>query len=169
MKTPAKLHLVTLLSLFILVVPASTNYQLKTYNLGAGGGINNSSTNYSGNSEIGEVGGVNGTSTNYQVNPGLIYTFQAYVPGQPTLTNPGNNYYNKLHFVIDAQNNPTDTKFAIAISSDNFITTKYVQTDGSLSSSFSVANDYQTYSQWGGAVGFNAIGLLANTAYKIKV
>lgn len=161
--------LIKLSLLFILVVPASTNYQLKTFNIGTGGDVGNSSNNFSGNFQLGEQGGDNMTSTSYQINPGLIFTQQAYIPGQPTLSNTGNNMYNKLHIVISSGGNPSDTKFAIAISSDNFVTTNWIQSDTSVSSSFSATSDYQTYTQWGGATGFNVIGLTPATTYKIKV
>jgi hypothetical protein len=94
---------------------------------------------------------------------GLEFVQQANVPAAPTFTNPA-NYYNKLKFVLDTGNNPSDTVFAIAISTDNFTTTNYIQADNTIGSS----PVYQTYASWGGATGATVIGLATNTTYKIK-
>ena len=62
--------------------------------------------------------------------------------------------------------NPTDTKFAIAISSDNWTTTNYVQSDDTVGATLSSGN-YLTAASWGAS--FDIIGLTANTTYKVKV
>ena len=152
---------------FLLAMPASTNFKLKDYGFGTGGTSNSTSPNYAIEAITGELSGAKATSPNYQVGPGLIFTNQANVPGAPTFTNPS-NYYNKLKIVLNNGGNPSDTKFAIAISADNFATTNYVQSDNTVGAVLG-AEDYQTYAQWGGASGVTIIGLTPGTTYKVKV
>lgn len=152
----------------IFVLPASTNYQLKDYGYGGGGLGNGSSSTYSIEGIFGEQNTSTLDGTTYDLGPGLEYTNQANVPPAPTFTNP-NNYYNKLKLVIAPGGNPSDTTFAIAISTDNFSSdTRYVQSDTTVGATLGL-EDYQTYSTWGGASGFNIIGLTANTTYTVKV
>jgi len=80
------------------------------------------------------------------------------------LTNPA-NYYNKLNITLNTGGNPTDAKFAIAISPDAFAsTTYYIQADDTLGSS----PVWQTNTVWG-ASGFTIVGLLPGTTYSVKV
>lgn len=152
---------------FLFAFPASTNYQLKSYGFGSGGEENMSSTNYSMDAITGETNDEQLSGTNYDMGSGLIFTQQANVPPAPTFTNPS-SYYNKLLLVLDAGNNPTDAKFAIAITPDNWTTTLYVQSDGTAGVALG-SEDYQTYANWGGASGEFVIGLLADTTYAVKV
>lgn len=152
----------------ILVLPASTTYQLKDFGFGTGGASNTTSGSYaidaiSGEQSAGQLsGGV------YDLGSGLLFTNQANVPPAPTFTNPS-NYYNKLKIVLDAGGNPTDTIFAIAISTDNFASdTRYVQSDDTVGATLGI-EDYQTSTNWGGAGGTLIIGLASNTTYKVKV
>lgn len=92
---------------------------------------------------------------------------QAHVPAAPSFSNVATNY-DRLKFILDDGNNPTDATFAIAISKDDFVTTQYVQSDLTIGNTLG-AEDWQTYSAWGGASGSTITGLLANTTYKIKV
>lgn len=148
--------------------PTSTNYELKDYTFGGGGTQDSDSTNYSifgvaGEIEFGQPG-----SANYKAGAGLVYTLQADVPPAPTFTNPS-SFYNKLKIVINEGGNPSDAKYAIAISTDNFATdTKYVQSDNTVSSTLGL-EDWQTYTAWGGATGINIIGLSPNITYTVKV
>lgn len=152
----------------VLAGPTSINYELKDYTFGGSGTQDSDSTNYSifgvaGETEFGKPG-----STNYKAGAGLIYTLQANVPPVPTFTNPA-SYYNMLKIVINTGGNPTDAKFAIAISTDNFATdTKYVQNDNTVGATLGL-EDWQTYSGWGGASGINIIGLSPSTTYTVKV
>lgn len=149
-------------------LPATTNYKLNSYGFGSGGTANSHTTTYSLEGTTGELNGQTGTST-HLTKPGFIQTEQANVPKLSALDNDGGLYYNKLHFVIDSQNNPTDATYLIAVSTDNFATnTTYVQPDGTLSSTLSTS-DYQTYSAWGGASGSVIIGLQPGTNYYAKV
>ncbi len=159
--------LLTITSIFA-TSPNSTNFTLKSYDLGGSGGGSSSSSNYRLNGEVGGQSGSTSTSSNYIVDSGEKPTKNANVPPAPTLTNPSNNEYIRLRLVINNGGNPSDTKFAIAISSDNFVSTQYVKSDNSISASLALT-DYQTYASWGGASGFWITGLTSNTTYKVKV
>jgi hypothetical protein len=153
-------------SILFAAMPSSSNYQLHNYNYGSGGGTT-TSTNYSINGTTGQISNVQSTSTNFISRPGNNNTQQAYVPPAPTFTNPA-NYYNKLHFIVNPDTNPSDTKFSIAISSDDFVTTYYVQNDNTISLTRGL-EDYQTYAAWGSGSGQLIIGLNHSTTYKLKV
>ena len=153
---------------FLFVFPASTNYQLKDFGFGSGGEENMSSAGYAIDGITGEQskGALSGGS--YTLGSGLLFTQQANVPPAPTFTNPS-NYYNKSKVVLATGSNPTDTKFAIAISADNFVAdTRYVQSDNTTGAVLG-PEDYQTYTAWGGAGGMTVIGLASSTTYTIKV
>jgi hypothetical protein len=152
---------------FLLVMPASNDFKLKDYGFGSGGTGGSTSPIYSVEAITGELSGSQGTSPSYKIGPGMIYLGQANVPSAPTFDNPS-SYYNKLRLIINTSNNPTDTKYAIAISNDDFVTTNYVQNDNTVGVTLG-AEDYQTYTSWGGASGIYVIGLKNNTTYKVKV
>lgn len=153
---------------FLFVFPASTNYQLKDFNYGGGGVGNATSSNYAIEGTAGEQNSMSLSGTTYNLGPGLEFTNQANVPPAPTFTNPA-NYYNKLKLVLSTGGNPTDTLFAIAISSDAFSSdTRYVQSDNTVGATLGL-EDYRTYTSFGGGSGFNIIGLSANTTYTVKV
>ena len=152
---------------FFGALPASTNYQLHNYGYGSGGTSNATSTNYGLNASTGETSNVESGSTNYKARSGTENAQQAHVPDVPTFTNPA-NYYNKLKFVVIPGANPTDTLFSIAISTDNFVSTQYVQSDNTVGAVRGI-EDYQSYATWGGAVGQLVTGLSPSTTYKIKV
>ena len=147
--------------------PTSTNYKLPAYDVGSGGTDSSSSTNFGLNAISGSQTGDQHTSTSYSLASGLNPTQNANVPPAPALSNPS-SYYNKLHLVVDNGGNPTDTVFLIAISTDNFVTTDYVQPDNSISPTFTLAT-YRTYASYGGGSGFLILGLQPNTTYKVKV
>ena len=150
--------------------PTSTNYELKDYGFGGGGTAKSDSTNYSifgvaGETEFGKPG-----STNYKAGAGLVYTLQANVPPAPTWTNPASNY-DRLKLVIQTGGNPTDSKYAVAISDDSFITTQYVQSDYTIGSALGL-EDWLTFDgagSWGGAAGKFIRTLKTGTTYQVKV
>lgn len=148
----------------LLALPASTNFEMHDFGIGAGGVGVGTSTNYAVGGVVGEVSGSNLSGTTYDLGPGLQFARQTNTPAAPTITNPS-NYYNKLRVNIDNGSNPTDTLFAIAISTDNFSTTNYVQADQTIGST----PVYQTYSTWGGGSGALVIGLQPSTTYYVKV
>lgn len=152
--------------LFFGASPSSTNFTLKSYDFGSGGDTT-SSTNFGLNSTTGTQSENGLSSTNYKALSGLQPTQQANVPAAATFTNPSNEY-NRLQIVINTSGNPTDTKYQIAISDDNFVTTKYVQTDNTIGNANTVAQ-YQTYINWGGVSGVWIVGLASNTTYKVMV
>lgn len=160
-----RLGLLTSIILFA-VAPSSTNYTLKTYDIGSGGSTS-TSTNYGLQAGVGTQAGSAQASTSYNSQVSGRGVVNANVPQAPTFTNPA-NYYDRLKLVIDTGNNPSDTKYLIAISTDNFVTTNYVQTDNSPGSSQAIAN-YQTYAAWGGSGGFLVLGLTPSTTYQVKV
>jgi hypothetical protein len=152
-------------SFFLLTVfPASTNFRLDSYGFGAGGEASMSSQTYSLEGIAGETS-ASQSSANYSVKSGLQYEQESNVP-VVTLSNDS-NWYNKLNLVIDAQNNPADVKFAVAVSDDDWATTQWVQNDGTVGANLGF-EDYQTYTEWGGVSGSNIIGLSPDTTYRAR-
>jgi hypothetical protein len=149
----------------LAAVPSSTNYTLKSYDFGSGSN-SSTSTNYSLRGTANSSGGTL-TSTNYALPPGIQSSSTVPVPAAPTFTNPDNSY-DRLQIVINSSAFPNDTEYAIAISSDNFVTTKYVKNDLTIASTFAVAN-YQTYAAWGGVSGVSILGLTPGTTYSVKI
>ncbi len=144
--------------------PTTTNYTLEDYGFGNGGGTTGTGT-YSIEGIAGEVSGPDTGTANYGLGSGLLEAQQANVPTL-TLSNAG-NFTNKLLVVIGTQNNPTDAKYMIAISSDSFATTYYVQSDGTIGATLGF-EDYQTYAAWGGVSGSFITGLTDSTTYAAK-
>ncbi|MDP1619538.1 MAG: hypothetical protein Q8M12_00910, partial [bacterium] len=107
MKTNKKI-ITTFAWMFFLVLPASTNYQLKDYGFGTGGTDKSSSADYSLEAITGELSGNQSSSADYKIGPGMVFTGQANVPAAPTFDNPG-NYYNKLRIILNPSNNASDT------------------------------------------------------------
>lgn len=149
----------------LAALPASSNYQLHNYSIGSGGTAGSSSATYKVNGTTGEQTGGTTSSGSFKTITGGNGAQQANTP-IITLSNPS-LYYNQLKFVIDQQNNPSDAKYAIAISSDNFATTNYIKSDDTIGATLTTG-DYQTYTAWGGASGQNVIGLNSHTTYYVK-
>ncbi len=165
MRLPHKFAL-PLVSLIVLVVPVSPNFQLRQLNIGNSGGNQAESDNFQAETSFGELGGpMSGTSFNGGI--GFGFTQMANVPPAPTLTNP-NHYYNKLHLALDDGDNPSDTLFAVAISDDSFATSRFVAPDHGLVDTLQYSH-YQTYGDWGGGSGFDILGLEPGTTYAVKV
>lgn len=142
-----------------------TDYQLENSTLD-GGGESSSSTNYRSRDSIGGVSDGGASSTSYNIFEGFLRPSYPGVPGTPTLTNTGGTLYNTLDFVIATGTaQQSDTTYAIAISSDDFATTYFVQTDDTLG----VNEAWQTYTNWGSGTGETIVGLSPSTTYKIKV
>jgi hypothetical protein len=151
--------------------PSTNNYKLNSYGFGSGGTANSGTSNYSLEGITGEISGQTAATTNYQTKPGYVESQQANVP-KVTLSNPS-SYYNKLKFVIDIQNNPSDAKYAFQIKAGdptcNFTTgtINYVKNDLTVGGTLTTS-DYQDYTTWGGASGANIIGLSPNTTYCLR-
>lgn len=154
------------ITLFLLLFPASNNYRLDGFQFG-GGEFDQSSTNYQMHSVLGESN-EKMKSGNYGLNSGLKFVQMADTPAVPTLTND-ENWTNQLKIVINPGSNPTDATFAIAISSDNWATTQWVQSDTNTPGNTLGIEDFQTYAAWGGINGDYIIGLSSNTDYNVKV
>lgn len=156
---------------FFASLPSTSNYQLNSYGFGSGGTANSSTTNYALEGITGEASGKSASTSNYQLKPGFNETQQSNVP-KVTLSNPS-SYYDKLKFVIDQQNNPTDALYALQVKVNDATcdftsgTIRYVKSDDTLGSTLDLTN-YQTYTAWGGGSGANIIGLASNTTYCIR-
>lgn len=157
----------TALVILFAAAPSSSNYILHNYDWGTGGTSSSSSSNYKLNGVSGTQNGSLQTSTNYGEVSGVQNVQNASVPAAPTVTNPS-SYYDRLKVNLNVGTAPSDTKYLIAVSPDNFTTTYYVQTDNSIGTNVSLTN-YQTYTAWGGASGLTMLGLLPSTTYQVKV
>lgn len=128
------------------------------------GGERSSSTNYSSLDEMSVSGSEVGTSTNYKVFGGDVLPWFPSTPPTPTLTNTTGQLYDALDFVVTTGDNQTDTNYAIAISTDDFVTTYFIQADLTVGTT----TIWQDYTTWGAGSGARITGLSANTTYKIK-
>jgi len=147
--------------------PASTTYKLNSFGFGAGGQDDMDSTTYQMEGIMGEMAGKL-SSTTYNLGAGLQMAQNANVPAAATFVN-SSNWYNKLKITINKwSGDPTDATYAIAITDDNWVTTKWVQNDNTVGATLGI-EDFQTYTNWGGASGEFIIGLTADTTYKVKV
>lgn len=158
----------TFLVFSFFVLPASSNYRIEGFSIGGAGGGGGTSPSYGIQANLGEMGAGKIGSSNYDLGAGLAYIRQSLVPKVPTLINDG-NYYNKLHLTLDESVTvPNDTKYAVAISADNWATTKYVKSDMTVGGTLAMS-DYMTYPIWGGSSGVYVIGLDVGTTYRVKV
>ncbi|MEI6690372.1 MAG: hypothetical protein WCL07_01345 [bacterium] len=148
----------------VLAGPSSSNYELKSYEFGSGGVNETDSTNYGLRAISGSQTADRGFSSNFMLNSGLLFVNQANTPAVPTLTNPA-SYYDRLKFAIAPESNVSNAQFAIAISTDNFVTASFIQLDHTIGGSES----WQTYADWGGVSGSFVRTLHPNTTYQIMV
>lgn len=162
-----KLFTITALATVVFAAfSSSPSYQLQNYGLSSGGTSNSTSSSYKLNATSGEVSGSQTTGAADAVKSGEIETQQANTPLAPTLSNGSNVYYNKLQLIINkGGSDASDYTYSVAVSTDNFTTTNYVQADGTIGATAV----YQTYALWGGASGTFIIGLNPSTTYKAKV
>jgi hypothetical protein len=154
---------------FFAAMPTTPTYQLNSYGFGSGGTANSGTTTYSLEGTTGEISGQTSSTPTYSAKPGFIETQQANVPKISAFDNGSSVYYNKLHFVIDQQSNPSDALYALQISTtSNFSSNiNYIKADHTIGATLALA-DYQTYTAWGGASGTNIIGLSPNTTYYLR-
>ncbi len=148
-------------------LPASSTKQLQSFSFGTGGTGGSGSTNYKVNGLSGEQSNSQISQSPHAAGTGDNFTLNASVP-LVTISNSSTTYYNKLLVTIDTQNNPSDTLYAVAISTDNFVTTNYIKSDGTISASLTYPTDYRTYASWGSGSGAFVIGLASNTTYYVK-
>lgn len=152
--------------LLFAALPGTNNYKLHDYGFGSGGGTTGSD-NYSLEGIAGELSNQTMSTDTYGLKPGLLGSRLAALPDAPSWQNPS-DWYNRLELIIDPTGNPDDTTFAVAISSDNFVTTQYVQSDSTVGPALGI-EDFRDYTGWGGATGMSVIGLSADTTYDVKV
>lgn len=145
---------------------SSPNYQLNSYGVGAGGTNSSASTTYKLQGSVGEQANGSTAGSTKTANNGSVQTEQLNVPPAPTLSNGSGTYSNKLNCIISTGGSPSDTTYAIAVSTDSFVSvTNYVQASGALGGS----PVYQTYSAWGSGSGSLITGLSPGTTYEVKV
>lgn len=147
--------------------PESTNFELAEYGFGAGGTASSSSETFLMQGIVGEIETSSLSSETFLALPGLTYTLEPNTPDAPTFTNPS-NYYNKLSIIINNANNSSDTEFIIQIASgsaDFSTDTYFVQADQTLGAD----TVWQDYTSWGGATGFDILGLEPGTTYYARV
>jgi hypothetical protein len=147
------------------------NYKIEDSTFDSGGEQSNSA-NYKARDSIGDSSDSGSNSGLYRIFGGFVLPAYPGIPIAPTLVNTGGTLYNSLDFVLGLcgssngdTNNCADTNYAVAISSDNFVTTYFVQNDDTLGA----AEAWQTYANWGSGLGERIVGLSPSTAYKIKV
>lgn len=146
----------------------SENYQLQDYSVGASTtDPSTGSTNFQLFAESGASTGGEAVGPNFQIMSGLAFANQADIPQTPTLENPV-EYYDRLKFTLNPGSDPADTKYAIAISRDDFATTQFISADLTVVDELA-AEDWQVYADWGGAQGEVVTGLLSGSDYAIKV
>jgi hypothetical protein len=164
-----------LTSYFLLLVtpalaemPSSANFGIGSYSFGAGGAKDASSANFKLNGVAGEVEYGKQSSDNFKSGGGLTYLMKSNVPSSPAFSNPASNY-DRLHFIINTSNNPSDTTFALQISTDSSFATNlyYVKSDNTIGTVLDIT-DFKTYTNWGGASGVYVTGLRQGTTYYIR-
>lgn len=153
-------------ALLFAQLPGTGNYQLRDYGFGSGGGTMGTD-NYSLEGLAGEISGQFMGTDNYGLKPGLLGTQLANLPDAPVWQNV-DDWYNKLQLIINTSGNPADTTYAVAISSDGFVTTQYVQSDSTIGAALG-PEDFRTYTSWGAGDGMFVIGLTPGTTYEVRV
>lgn len=151
-------------------LPASSNYKLDGYSFGGGGTSNNTtSSSYGLNATVGEVEFGRPGSSNFKAGGGLTYLLNANVPAAPTISTPGNNY-DRIQFTINTSSNPTDTTYALEVSTSSTFTSgnSYVNSDGTLGTTL-VVSDFQTTANWSTNANNFITGLTPGTTYYVRV
>lgn len=159
----------------LLALSVGSSYQLDGYSFGGGGVNGGSSPNFNYQGKSGQIGNQLVGESGYNFGGGMAYERQSPVTNSPNLSNDG-NWVSRLHLKISPYSGignttplPQDTKYVVAISEDNFITTKYVSgNDYGLISNYTI-NDYKTFADWGGSIGFDILGLNPGKTYTVKV
>jgi hypothetical protein len=173
----------------------STNYKIVGATTQGGGTLTTASGNYSA---LLEVGRISNNPRNYSTSYKLFTSpEQAFLPAVPevscfeTTTSGSSNCvsgpselvngmvaicgpsgcYNKARFEIDSNDNPTDTLYAVMISTDNFVSdVRYVDGNNFWPETITThnLNDFLTKADWETEV-FNIQGLQTGTTYYIRV
>ncbi len=151
-------------------LPATSTYKLNSYGFGSGGTANSGTATYSLEGQAGDLNGTPNSTATYSVKSGFVQTQQAHVP-TVSLSTDGGLDYNKLRLTLSPDSHdPSDAKYLVAVTTtstsnmDSASGIKYVQSDGTLSSSLSLS-DYQTAATW--ASNNYIIGLTPSTTYYV--
>ena len=141
-------------------------------------GNNSTSTTY----RVRDANGVKiqgaSTSTSYGVTNGITALDYAYVPTAPILSNNSSLYYDRLLLKLSTTatppgNNPTDTDFAIVVTSSSFSGIRYVLSTNTLASTLNNNSDWRKFNtgspNWNGSTGTEVSGLAPNTSYTFYV
>lgn len=161
-----KIHVPLSAFIFLLAFPASSTYQLQEYSFSSGSG-NSSGSGKSLSASVGEQGAETLSNGTVGLQSAFNNTLTIQAPLAPTFENP-KSYYNKLKLTIDPTGFDSSIKYAVAISDDNFTTTRYVSSDYTVSDSLSTDN-WRTFSEWGTGGSFLIIGLKDATQYTVKM
>lgn len=151
---------------FVFALPASTHYGLRDFGFGSGGQDSMVSDHYAMEGLTGQTDASSLSGSDYALGGGLSFVQQAHVPPAPTFDNP-DDQYDRLRLILDVGDNPADTRFAVEISDDDWVTTRYVQSDMTIGNVLG-PEDYRYYTSWGGGLGGYVIGLSPDTAYKVR-
>lgn len=147
-------------------VTKSSNFIIETPSI-SNGSSSTSSNNYTARGTIGDTFSGELESSNYSLSAGEASARQADVLPKPTWQND-DDWVDRLLIKIDPQQNSTDTKYAIAVSKDDFQTAWFVQSDLTIGTTLG-SEDWLTYADLGESSGKHVIGLTENTTYKVKV
>ncbi len=169
-------QLAVILSIFILPFshvlagPVSDKYELIQYGFGAGGTDDSVSAGnaYTMTAIAGEQSGASASAGTHILGQGLVFTMLANVPDAPSFTNPGSTY-DRLKIIIDTGDNPTDATYAVAISDDDWVTTRYIQDDLTIGSALGIEDFLGYETGWGGTAGVFISRLNPSTTYAVKV
>ncbi len=171
MKKISKKNKVLLIALTLLLLLSiktnaqdleSTSFKIKG-DLVATPGNDATSTNFKMNGDMNPFSDPS-VSTSYKLNGGYNPRLQANKPTAPTLSN-SSNYYDRLQISINASENPTDTLYAVAVSTDDWATYKYLQAGGTLGNTLTIT-DYKLYADLNNSY---ILGLFPATGYKARV
>ena len=148
--------------------PESTNYKIHDYSFGSGGTSNSTSANYGLHGIAGQVEFGSPESTTYKIGSGLTFIMKALVPPAPDCTNP-DTAYNRVHCVVQTGAYPTDTTYALQISTDVTFATNiyYVKSDNTIGDTLT-ETDFKSISNWGGSTGIDITGLQPDTTYYLR-
>lgn len=151
--------------LFFASFSSSTHFALNSYSVGPGGTNSATSTTYKAQADLGEQTNQTTADATYTANGGAVKTEQLNLPLAPTLSNGSGTYYDKLLVTINTGILPSDTTYAIGVSTTSCSPSSFVQIGGTLNSTAY----YQSYGGWNGSSGTDIVGLTPSTTYYVMV
>ncbi len=130
------------------------------------GSASGSSTNFGILGEINPFAGID-DSASFRTKIGYNSRIEVNTPYAPALINSDNSY-SRLTITLSTAGNPTDTLYAVKVSSNDFSSYQYVQNDGTVGDTLGI-EDYRTYDSWGGSSGSYILDLMPKSTYKARV